>query len=61
MSPEEARQALGVTVITNAANRKMAFVTQRTKLEQKLAQAPTPGLQNKYREAIRRLERYMKP
>ena len=56
MTIEEARQTLGIAVGSDAASRKTAFVTQRIKLEQKLAQAPTPGLQSKYREAIRRLE-----
>jgi hypothetical protein len=56
MKPEEAIKILGLPETATATEREQAFKTQRAKLEQKLAQAPTPGLQNKYREAVRRLE-----
>jgi len=56
MKPEDAIKILGLLEGATEKEREGAFKSQRAKLEQKLAQAPTPGLQNKYREALRRLE-----
>jgi len=56
MKPDEALKILGLPEGVTEREREEAFKSQRAKLEQKLAQAPTPGLQNKYRESIRRLE-----
>ena len=56
MKPEDAIKILGLQEGATPDERADAFKSQRTKLEQKLVQAPTPGLQNKYREALRRLE-----
>ena len=56
MTPEEAIKILGLPEKATAKEREEIFRSQRTKLEQKLAQAPTLGLQNKYREVLRRLE-----
>ncbi len=56
MTSEEAIQVLGLRTGVTAEERAVLFKEQRNKLEQKIAQAPTPGLQAKYREGLRRLD-----
>ena len=56
MTAEEAIQILGLPAGATAEERAALFKEQRRKLDQKLAQAPTPGLEAKYREALRRLD-----
>ncbi len=56
MTAEEANQILGLPAGATAEERAALFKEQRKKLDQKLAQAPTPGLEAKYREALRRLD-----
>jgi Sulfatase-modifying factor enzyme 1/PEGA domain len=56
MTTEEAAQILGLRTGATDEERSALFKEQRKKLDQKLAQAPTPGLEAKYREALRRLD-----
>ncbi len=56
MNLEDAYKVLGVEPGADEHLRHEAFSTQRRKLEEKLARAPTPGLAQKYRESITRME-----
>lgn len=56
MELDEAQKILGVSTDADEATRHGAFVSQRKKLEDKLAKAPTPGLAQKYRDSIPRME-----
>jgi len=56
MIPEEAIKILGLPESATSAELSISLKIQQVKFEQNLAHAPTPDLQAKYREALRRLK-----
>jgi len=56
MKIDKAYETLVVDPSATETERHEAFLTQRKKLEAKLAKAPTPGLAQKYRDSLARME-----
>lgn len=56
MTLVEARQILGITVSASEEERHAAFYAKQQALTAKISQAPTVGLETKYRTALKQLE-----
>ncbi|PXA03501.1 hypothetical protein DDZ13_10980 [Coraliomargarita sinensis] len=56
MTPDEAYVILGIEPTVSETERHEAFKKKQQALEAKLAKAPTPGLKEKYRQAVKQLE-----
>jgi len=56
MKIEDAYKLLGVDASTEESDRHEAFRSLQNRLEDKIAKAPTPGLKEKYRASLVKVE-----